>query len=115
VWSQQPFGQFAWATEVSEQGNVSTITQILDDQVFQQLAEGVWTPDRVRCAFGPPAEIRGVGLPSVHKTVWSYRYKQYGAWNMLMDVFFDPKTELVVGHSPAPDPMYQFNRWPWFF
>jgi hypothetical protein len=116
VWSKQPFGQYAWAANISPEGKVSAVAQILDDKVFDELlSEGSWTPEMVNCAFGPPAEIREVGLPSVRKTVWSYRYKQYGVWNMLMDVFFDPKTELVVGHSPAPDPMYQFDRWRWFF
>ena len=115
IWSQQPFGQYAWATEVDAQGSVGLVTQILDDRVFQQLAEGVWTPDQVMCTFGPPAEINSVGLPSVRKTVWSYRYKQYGAWNMLMNVFFDPETQLVVEYYPSPDPMFEYERWPFFF
>ena len=116
VWSQQPFGQYAWATNVNPEGQVGAIVQVLDDRVFNDLlGDGTWTPEMVNCAFGPPADIYSVGLPSVRKTVWAYRYRQYGVWNMLMTVFIDPETELVIGHSPAPDPMYQFDRWPFFF
>ncbi|MCD8504331.1 MAG: hypothetical protein LRY53_07360 [Burkholderiaceae bacterium] len=115
VWSQQPFGQYAWGTNVSPNGDVDVVVQLLADPVFRQLEEGVWGPERVTCEFGPPADIAGVGLPSVRKTVWSYRYKQHGVWNMMMNVFFDPKTMIVVDHYPSPDPMYELDRWPFFF
>jgi len=114
VWSQQPFGQYAWATDVSPTGAVGPVVQVLDDNIFNELlVAGVSTADTVQCAFGPPANIGSVGLPSVRQTMWSYRYRQYGVWNMLMNVFFDPETGLVVSHSPSLDPMYDDSlRWP---
>ena len=54
VWSQQPSGQYAWATDVDAVGRVGSVDQILDDREFNKLSEGVWTPERVRCQFGPP-------------------------------------------------------------
>lgn len=116
VWSQQPFGQYAWATDVSASGGVGEIVQVLNDDLFRELInDGTWTAKMVECTFGPPAEIQGVGLPSVRKIMWSYRYRQYGVWNMLMNVFFDPATDLVLGHSPSFDPLYEESRWPFFF
>jgi hypothetical protein len=109
IWSQQPFGQYAWATNVTPEGNVGSVDQVLADKAFEQLSEGVWDPQRVQCAFGPPADIDGVGMPSVWKVVWSYRYKQYDVWNSMMYVFFDPQTNIVVDHYPGPDPMFMFD------
>ena len=115
VWSQQPYGQYAWGTDVDRQGDIGPVIQVLDDEVFKQVDEGVWTPERVECTFGPPARVETIGLPGVRKNAWFYRYKQYGVWNMLMVILFDPETELVVQRMPMPDPMYQYDRWPvWF-
>ncbi len=115
VWSQQPYGHYAWGTNVDAQGNVGSVVQLLDDKVFNEsLSEGVWDTTRVNCMFGPPADIDSVGLPSVRKNVWSYRYRQYGVWYSLMYVFFDPATNLVVNHYPGPDPMFMYDdTWFW--
>lgn len=110
IWSQQPFGIYAWATNVDEQGTIGEIVQVLDDRVFNQVSEGVWDTERVTCEFGPPAQVESVGLPSVRKTVWGYRYKQYDTWHMIMNIFYDPETMLVIDHYPTPDPMYEYNE-----
>lgn len=106
IWTQQPFGQFAWGTNVDAQGRVGQITPLLTDQHFQQLSQGTWTPERVQCEFGPPAEKSGVGLPGSIQLVWSYRYQQSGVWNSLMHVYFGQDGEKVTRFHPGPDPMY---------
>lgn len=114
IWSQQPFGQYAWGTNVTPDGLVGPVQQILSDKVFKQLSDGVWDTNRVQCEFGPPANIDGVGLPGNIKTVWSYRYKQYDVWNSMMYVFFDPATNIVIDHYPGPDPMFMYDdSWFW--
>lgn len=114
IWSQQPFGQYAWGTNIGADGRVGPVVQILDDKVFEQLSDGVWDAARVQCEFGPPADIDGVGLPGNIKTVWSYRYKQYGVWNSMMYVFFNPDTNIVIDHYPGPDPMFMYDdSWLW--
>ena len=90
IWSRQPFGQFAWGANVDSQGRVGEVTQLLTDQNFAKLGQGTWTDEQVLCEFGPPAEIDGVGLPSVRQIVWSYRYLQNGVWNSLMYVYMGP-------------------------
>lgn len=109
VWSQQPFGQYAWGADIGADGRISTITQVLDDNVFQKLADGVWTPERVLCEFGPPEKIDKVGLPGDLKVVWSYRYRQYGVWYSLMYVFFGTDGKEVTQFFAGPDPMFMMN------
>lgn len=106
IWSQQPFGQFAWGSDLTPDGRVERIEPVLTDDHFQKLADGEWTPDQVRCEFGPPAKIDTVGLPSVRQIVWNYRYRQAGVWNSLMFVFFGRDGERVTDFHPGPDPMY---------
>lgn len=113
IWSQQPFGEYAWATNVNSDGNIGPVVQVLNDKLFEQLSVGVWDANRVQCEFGPPATIDRVGLPGSTKTVWSYRYRQYGVWYSMMYVFFDPTTNFVVDHYPGPDPWYLDDRG-WF-
>ncbi len=106
IWSQQPFGQFAWGSDLTPDGRVQRIEPVLTDTHFKVLAEGEWTPEQVRCEFGPPAKIDTVGLPSVRQIVWNYRYRQEGVWNSLMFVFFGRDGARVTQFHPGPDPMY---------
>lgn len=114
IWSQQPYGQYAWGTNVDSAGNTDSIEPLLTDKHFSLLSSGTWTPERVRCEFGPPAEISTVGLPSSTQIVWSYRYRQAGAWNSLMHVYFGSDGEKVTRFHPGPDPMYDRDS-DWFF
>ncbi|MFT0547537.1 hypothetical protein ACMHYO_14545 [Allopusillimonas ginsengisoli] len=114
VWSQQPMGQYAFGTVADRAGNISHIEQLLTDSHFQRLAKGTWTPEQVRCEFGPPADISTVGLPSTTQVVWSYRYRQAGAWNSLMYVYFGQDGQRVTRFHPGPDPMFDRESFPWF-
>lgn len=106
VWSRQPYGQYAWGTNLDTQGRVGPIVPILTDEHFQILKQSLWTAEQVRCEFGPPAEIDSVGLPNVRQVVWSYRYKQDHAWDSLMYVFMGPGGQQVTKLHPGPDPLY---------
>ncbi|MER1966117.1 hypothetical protein [Castellaniella sp. GW247-6E4] len=115
IWSQQPYGQFAWGSDLTSDGRVERIEPVLTDAHFKVLAEGTWTPEQVRCEFGPPAQIDTAGLPSVRQIVWNYRYRQDGVWNSLMFVFFGRDGAQVTKFHPGPDPMYlQDDRSPRF-
>lgn len=111
VWSTQPLGQYAWGTNVNTAGVIDRITLVLSDPNFQQLGSGNWTEAQVICEFGPPAEISWVGLPSSSHKVFSYRYKQNGAWDSLMYVYFDKYSGLVNRFHAGPDPLFE----PYFF
>lgn len=115
IWSRQPFGQFAWGTNVNADGSIEGVEALLTDKNFRKLAQGSWTPEQVLCEFGPPAEKGGVGLPSNLQIVWSYRYQQDGVWNSMMHVYFGKDGERVTRFHPGPDPMYEEKHWPFFF
>lgn len=106
VWSQQPMGQYAFGSNLAPDGSVVQVQNMLSDEQFSQLASGTWTPEMVRCMFGPPAIIDSVGLPSRREIVWSYRYKQAGVWNSLMYVYFGTDGKQVTRHHSGPDPLY---------
>lgn len=110
IWSQQPFGQRAWATNTDTKGRIDGIRPILTDEHFSMLRRNTWTPEQLLCEFGPPAERAAVGLPSVRQIVWSYRYLQDGVWNSLMHVYLGQDGSQVTRFHPGPDPMYERNR-----
>src|SRR3546814_17504676 len=73
IWSQQPYGQYAWGANVNSAGITDRIEPLLTDKHFNVLATGVWTPERVRCEFGPPAEItQEIGRASCRERVCTY-------------------------------------------
>lgn len=109
IWSQQPFGEFAWATDVTPDGNIGEMVQVLSDQSFSRLSRGIWKAEDVRCAFGPPADIDQVGTPSVRTTVWSYRYRQDGVWYSLMYIYFPLEGDRVLKYHAGPDPMFSYD------
>jgi len=107
VWSQQPFGQYAWGGMVDPAGRMGRIDPVLTDEHFRVLDQGTWTPEQVTCEFGPPAEVSQAGLPSVRQVIWAYRYKQDGVWNSLMYVYLGRNGDRVTRFHPGPDPMYE--------
>jgi len=108
VWSTQPMGQYAWSTTASVDGRVDEVKQALTDEAFRQVEIGTWNAEQLRCHFGPPAESSLVGLPSSRSRVWSYRYRQSGAWNSLMHFYLSEDGRVVRMHA-GPDPMYDPN------
>lgn len=104
VWSSQPFGQFSWAAELDQSQQLKSATQVLTDAEFNQLSQGNWDQNQVRCHFGPPAEKSITPYKGVKMQVWSYRYKQNSVWDSLMHVYFGDDG-LVKHHHPGPDPL----------
>lgn len=109
VWSGQPFRQASWATNVAPDDTTSGVEQVLTDRGFGQLRTGEWNQERVRCTFGPPAEVGRVGVPGRTELVWSYAYRQDTVWNSLMHVHFD-NAGFVTRAYPGPDPAYDPDR-----
>lgn len=109
IWTQQPLGQYAWGANVGADGKIDRIQRLLTNENFRQLSEGVWSAERVRCEYGPPAQIDTVGLPNVRQVVWSYRYRESDSWNSLMYVYMGRDGTQVTHHHPGPDPMYELG------
>ena len=102
VWSQQPFGHYAWGTNTTKDNTIGQITQVLTDAHFELLSTGTWSDERVRCEFGPPANIEGIAKGN--EKVWGYRYMQFSAWYAMMYVYMGPNGNLANRHHPGPDP-----------
>ena len=104
VWSTQPMGQYAWAAEVDSKQQLKQVSQVLNDEEFNLLGQGTWHEEQVLCHFGPPADKDITPYKGVKMRVWSYRYKQNGAWDSMMYVYFDEKG-VVKHYHPGPDPL----------
>lgn len=107
VWTAQPMGQQAWATELSTDGRVSGFQQILTDANFAILATPGMTKEQIHCQFGPPAEIQDLGLGFYDKhTTWMYRYMYLNTWYSFMVITFGDDGQTVMKFGPVPDPMF---------
>ena len=107
VWSLQPFGRYAWGTNITKENTIGPVTQVLTDAHFEVLSTGTWSDERVRCEFGPPADIGGIAKGN--EKVWAYRYFESSVWYSLMYVYMGPNGNLANRHNPGPDPAYLLN------
>lgn len=108
IWTTQPFGQFAWGTNTTPQGNIVGFQQLLTDAHFQVLSTGKWTAKDVECEFGAPANKDGIAKGE--EIVWGYRYKQYEVWPGMMYVYLGADGNLVNRYHTAPDPVTLIGR-----
>ena len=104
TWTTQPMGQYAWTAELDNNENVITMRQMLSDAEFARLQDGYWPAARVQCWFGPPAEVAVIPLRGVPMKTWSYRYRQGGAFNGMVTIYFNDDDQVVHYHS-GPDPL----------
>jgi hypothetical protein len=107
IWSTQPSGSYAWGTDLDAQDRAVRMESLLTTEHFRRLREGDWTPDAVRCEFGPPAEIQMLGLGDKREVVWDYRYVLDGRWHSVMSVYLGSKGDLVTHYHSSPDDRYQ--------
>jgi hypothetical protein len=107
VWTAQPMGQTAWATELSTDGRVSGFEQVLTDAHFSVLSNPGWTKDKIHCEFGPPAEIEDLGMGFSDKhTTWLYRFMHLSTWYSFMAITFGDDGQHVLKYGSVPDPMF---------
>lgn len=104
IWSQEPLGEQVWVTTVGSDRRVGTFEQVMSPNMFDQLNEGTWDAAKVRCAFGPPAQMQSFP-DNPGRVVWEYRFMG-GADNefMMLFVSFDRATNQMVNYSTGPDP-----------
>jgi hypothetical protein len=104
VWTQEPAGEEAWAANVDASGGVSEFTQVLTADQFTVLNQGSWTAERVKCHFGPPAEVvtyRG----NSNQAVWQYQYMGGGTDGfMMLYVTINKASNRVAGYSTGMNP-----------
>lgn len=103
IWTQEPAGEQAWVTTVGSDKLIGPFTQVMQKPDFSILRQGEWTSGKVRCQFGPPANMETYG-DNQNQVVWQYRYLGVDAAYMMLFVTFDRATNQMVSYSTGPDP-----------
>jgi outer membrane protein assembly factor BamE (lipoprotein component of BamABCDE complex) len=97
----QPMGQFQHMARIGADGKLISYEQVLTSENFDRIEVGRWNRDDVLRNFGRPAEVVRSRLEEGE--IWSYRYKEKGVWNSVMNVDFNARgTVLRVFNSPDP-------------
>ncbi len=105
VWTQQPMGETAYALNVGADKKVSAPQQLLQDNHFSVLGNGqAWTPEMLRCEFGPPASVSEDGFGSSRQWVWGYRYLR-GSDPLMMYIYMGQDGKQMTRFGSAPDPL----------
>ncbi len=105
IWTTQPQGETAVALVVGVDKRVSAPVQMLDDKYFAMLNNAeVWTAEKIRCQFGPPARISTIGSGNSKQVVWYYRYMQVANFAALMTIYMGEDGKAMTSHYSVPDP-----------
>lgn len=105
VWTEQPQGETAFALTVGSDKRVGAPEQLLDDNHFALLSNGeVWTPEKLRCQFGPPANITTAGFGHSKQWVWGYRYMQPANFPAMMYIYMGRDGNAMTRYESMPDP-----------
>jgi len=76
---------------------------VLTKTAFEQFDQGQWTAGDVRCALGPPAEMK-VFPDNTEQVVWEYHFLTGDQEYDMLYVTFDRATNNMVGYSTSLDP-----------
>jgi hypothetical protein len=98
----QPMGQFQHMARIGADGRLLSYEQVLTAENFARIDINRWNRDDVLRHFGRPAEITRSRLEEGE--VWSYRYKEKGVWDSLMNVDFNARG-IVLHVFTSPDPL----------
>jgi hypothetical protein len=100
----QPMGQFQHMARIGADGRLLSYEQVLTTQNFAQVRIGYWNRDDILRHFGRPAEVARERVND--DEVWSYRYKEKGVWDSLMNITFTKGgvvRQMAVTADPALD------------
>ncbi len=99
-----PSGQYTYMARIGPDGRLVSYEQVLTTQKFATLKLGQATKEDVLKAVGAPSETSY--LPRRDLEVWSYPYKEAGAWNSIMNIHFD-RAGIVRELVNTPDLRYE--------
>jgi hypothetical protein len=106
-YSSGPWGQTTHMARFGPDRRLKSYEQVLTTQKFSTLKEGVATKAEVLRTIGAPTETSYLSLTDLE--VWSYSYKESGAWNSMMHVHFD-RQGVVRKMLNGPDPKFDPDR-----
>jgi outer membrane protein assembly factor BamE (lipoprotein component of BamABCDE complex) len=98
----QPMGQFQHMARIGPDGRLLSYEQVLTSENFARIEVNQWSKDDVLRNFGRPAEVSRDRVND--DEVWSYRYKEQGVWNSMMNVYFN-RRGIVRRTGNSADPL----------
>jgi hypothetical protein len=98
----QPMGQSQHMARFAPDGRLLSYEQVLTTEKFAAVEIGHWNKDDILRHFGRPAETSHVRASN--DEIWSYRYKEKGVWNSLMNITFT-RLGVVRKMDNTPDPL----------
>jgi hypothetical protein len=99
----QPMGQVQHMARIGADGRLLSYDQVLTTENFARVQVALWTQDDILRHFGRPAEVARDRVEDGE--VWSYRYKEKGVWNSLMNVYFN-RRGVVLRMVRTADPRF---------
>jgi outer membrane protein assembly factor BamE (lipoprotein component of BamABCDE complex) len=103
----QPMGQFQHMARIDANGRLLSYEQVLTTENFAQVRIGYWNKDDILRHFGRPAEVSRERVND--DEVWSYRYKEKGVWDSLMNITFT-KRGVVRQMAVTADPILDESK-----
>jgi hypothetical protein len=82
-----PWGQTTYIARIGADGRLASYQQVLTTEKFATIKVGEANKESVLRTIGAPSERVYLRLPQLE--VWSYPYKENGAWDSVMHVHFD--------------------------
>src|SRR6266581_5301718 len=98
-----PMGNTTWMAHIGPDGKLACYEQVLTAEKFATIKVGAATKDDVLHTLGRPAEHSQVAKNDYE--VWTYRYKQNGVWNAMLQVHFDQNGVVRLVQN-SPDQMF---------
>jgi hypothetical protein len=98
----QPMGQFNHMARIRPDGTLLSYEQVLTSENFAKIDVSRWNKDDVLRHFGHPAQVMRSRLEDGE--IWSYRYKEKGVWDSLMNVDFNARGVVLRTYNSA-DPV----------
>jgi hypothetical protein len=109
-YARGPWGQQTYMARISPEGKLTSYEQVLTLQKFATLKPGEATKADVLRTIGHPSETSYLSLSQLE--VWSYPYKESGAWDSIMHVHFDNNGTVRMMQN-GPDPRFDPDgKWP---
>ncbi len=98
----QPMGQFQYMAHIGADGRLLSYEQVLTNEKFAEIQVAHWNKEDVLRHVGHPAEVMRSRLDEGE--IWSYRYKDQGVWDSMMNVDFN-RRGVVLRVFQSADPL----------
>ncbi len=103
LWPTRPLGETTVGAEISPDGKLVSLQQLLTEQNFARVIVGQWTKHDIQVNFGLPEET--AYFPLMKREVWSYRYMETNVWYKLYHFYFDDQG-IVRQTQKTDDPLH---------